>query len=609
MMEEDLAKNEEKQRSIAYLAKKARRLAVPRDFQNVHERRRGDMQSGKDLGTVHPLEVTHKAKLRRLLSSFVLEHKWSEAAGVLSSAMEVWRQLETPSENMLRIRRLFNLLQSKSHKRRRFKRSRGEAEIELALYLMNQGDLDGAYNVSRPVVDVPPFRDDPATQLCHGLILHKLWYKKVIEDIKMEDLDNHDAAQNKIGVLLEGTDETMQGNVDDWASNEKYHISKWGLFSDSSSIPSNEFSNQTTIFSTGGEEDRRPKKEIIEWPRFSPKDSYDDKDVVIEVGNKEFLERAIILSSPGLSELLFPVHLSSKHNNLPYIVPMKKLAVQDIHNRAVKHLQIALAGARDAPLALLPLVQLLLAIGDIEGAYLEIEECCKASNAILPFSIKALLLESLAQKDTRKLSHCYKEIIRRNPSSEEAIQPVLNLHAAGAYDTVSLIENISQHLDVKEGVTLVWYKLSACFLAIENKCGTSERKGKNHVTPCPENEPFFKISDMGQFADSDEHASESSLTSVCKRLHKIFVSRKDHWSSKHFFVNYPELELDKGDKHRITYKAACATHLYGPESSYVTAAYSFLKKKRADDLLALLQLHLQQPLLLCTEKDCSRQGL
>ncbi|KAJ7528724.1 hypothetical protein O6H91_15G016000 [Diphasiastrum complanatum] len=586
MMEEDLAKNEEKQRSIAYLAKKARRLAVPRDFQNVHERRRGDMQSGKDLGTVHPLEVTHKAKLRRLLSSFVLEHKWSEAAGVLSvllptisdkdnlqanrtkfyfwSAMEVWRQLETPSENMLRIRRLFNLLQSKSHKRRRFKRSRGEAEIELALYLMNQGDLDGAYNVSRPVVDVPPFRDDPATQLCHGLILHKLWYKKVIEDIKMEDLDNHDAAQNKIGVLLEGTDETMQGNVDDWASNEKYHISKWGLFSDSSSIPSNEFSNQTTIFSTGGEEDRRPKKEIIEWPRFSPKDSYDDKDVVIEVGNKEFLERAIILSSPG---------------------------------------------ARDAPLALLPLVQLLLAIGDIEGAYLEIEECCKASNAILPFSIKALLLESLAQKDTRKLSHCYKEIIRRNPSSEEAIQPVLNLHAAGAYDTVSLIENISQHLDVKEGVTLVWYKLSACFLAIENKCGTSERKGKNHVTPCPENEPFFKISDMGQFADSDEHASESSLTSVCKRLHKIFVSRKDHWSSKHFFVNYPELELDKGDKHRITYKAACATHLYGPESSYVTAAYSFLKKKRADDLLALLQLHLQQPLLLCTEKDCSRQGL
>ncbi|KAJ7528721.1 hypothetical protein O6H91_15G016000 [Diphasiastrum complanatum] len=516
MMEEDLAKNEEKQRSIAYLAKKARRLAVPRDFQNVHERRRGDMQSGKDLGTVHPLEVTHKAKLRRLLSSFVLEHKWSEAAGVLSvllptisdkdnlqanrtkfyfwSAMEVWRQLETPSENMLRIRRLFNLLQSKSHKRRRFKRSRGEAEIELALYLMNQGDLDGAYNVSRPVVDVPPFRDDPATQLCHGLILHKLWYKKVIEDIKMEDLDNHDAAQNKIGVLLEGTDETMQGNVDDWASNEKYHISKWGLFSDSSSIPSNEFSNQTTIFSTGGEEDRRPKKEIIEWPRFSPKDSYDDKDVVIEVGNKEFLERAIILSSPGLSELLFPVHLSSKHNNLPYIVPMKKLAVQDIHNRAVKHLQIALAGARDAPLALLPLVQLLLAIGDIEGAYLEIEECCKASNAILPFSIKALLLESLAQKDTRKLSHCYKEIIRRNPSSEEAIQPVLNLHAAG-------------------------------------------------------------------------------------------------------------------DKHRITYKAACATHLYGPESSYVTAAYSFLKKKRADDLLALLQLHLQQPLLLCTEKDCSRQGL
>ncbi|KAJ7528726.1 hypothetical protein O6H91_15G016000 [Diphasiastrum complanatum] len=584
MMEEDLAKNEEKQRSIAYLAKKARRLAVPRDFQNVHERRRGDMQSGKDLGTVHPLEVTHKAKLRRLLSSFVLEHKWSEAAGVLSvllptisdkdnlqanrtkfyfwSAMEVWRQLETPSENMLRIRRLFNLLQSKSHKRRRFKRSRGEAEIELALYLMNQGDLDGAYNVSRPVVDVPPFRDDPATQLCHGLILHKLWYKKVIEDIKMEDLDNHDAAQNKIGVLLEG-----------------------------------------------GEEDRRPKKEIIEWPRFSPKDSYDDKDVVIEVGNKEFLERAIILSSPGLSELLFPVHLSSKHNNLPYIVPMKKLAVQDIHNRAVKHLQIALAGARDAPLALLPLVQLLLAIGDIEGAYLEIEECCKASNAILPFSIKALLLESLAQKDTRKLSHCYKEIIRRNPSSEEAIQPVLNLHAAGAYDTVSLIENISQHLDVKEGVTLVWYKLSACFLAIENKCGTSERKGKNHVTPCPENEPFFKISDMGQFADSDEHASESSLTSVCKRLHKIFVSRKDHWSSKHFFVNYPELELDKGDKHRITYKAACATHLYGPESSYVTAAYSFLKKKRADDLLALLQLHLQQPLLLCTEKDCSRQGL
>ena len=34
------------------------------------------------------------------------------------------------------------------------------------------------------IIDVPPFRDDPAINLCHGYTLHRLWYDRAVQEVE-----------------------------------------------------------------------------------------------------------------------------------------------------------------------------------------------------------------------------------------------------------------------------------------------------------------------------------------------------------------------------------------------------------------------------------------
>lgn len=48
-----------------------------------------------------------------------------------------------------------------------------------------------------------------------------------------------------------------------------------------------------------------------------------------------------------------------------------------------------------------------------------------------------------------------------------------------------------------------------------------------------------------------------------------------------------------GDLQLLTYKAACASHMYGQEFEYVVKTYTCLQKANDRDLFMFLQLHLQ----------------
>ena len=34
------------------------------------------------------------------------------------------------------------------------------------------------------IIDIPPFRDDPAINLCHGYTLHRLWYDRAVQEVE-----------------------------------------------------------------------------------------------------------------------------------------------------------------------------------------------------------------------------------------------------------------------------------------------------------------------------------------------------------------------------------------------------------------------------------------
>ena len=48
-----------------------------------------------------------------------------------------------------------------------------------------------------------------------------------------------------------------------------------------------------------------------------------------------------------------------------------------------------------------------------------------------------------------------------------------------------------------------------------------------------------------------------------------------------------------GKSELLTYKAACASHMYGQRFDYVVDAYNCLDKKKNRDMLLLLQMHMQ----------------
>lgn len=48
-------------------------------------------------------------------------------------------------------------------------------------------------------------------------------------------------------------------------------------------------------------------------------------------------------------------------------------------------------------------------------------------------SIKALLLETIDSKDFSLLTNCYSSILQINPSSSQAIDSLIRLHAAGIF--------------------------------------------------------------------------------------------------------------------------------------------------------------------------------
>ncbi|KAM3694724.1 hypothetical protein ACJW31_07G077200 [Castanea mollissima] len=65
------------------------------------------------------------------------------------------------------------------------------------------------------------------------------------------------------------------------------------------------------------------------------------------------------------------------------------------------------------------------------------------------------------------------------------------------------------------------------------------------------------------------------------------------WLTRHFSNNMLVSEIAAGDLQLLTYKAACASHMYGEEFNYVVEAHNCLGKENDRDLLLFLQTHME----------------
>ncbi|KAF5751290.1 hypothetical protein HS088_TW02G00303 [Tripterygium wilfordii] len=245
-----------------------------------------------------------------------------------------------------------------------------------------------------------------------------------------------------------------------------------------------------------------------------------------------------------------------------WLLPCKSLLSTDEgikydldYKRAVEYLRLALDSSHPMLPALAPLIQLLLFGRKFDEAFDTVNKFCENSHTPLPFRLKASLLEHFCGDDYAMLSACYEDILKRDPTCSYSLERLVSMHNNGDYAVESLFDMIVLHLDGTFAQHKTWKEFADCFLKL------------------------YKIEKDGNV-----------LYSICKDSIKTWKLRRRWWSRRHFSPDILASEIAGGDFPLLTYKAACAYHLYGMEFGYVSKACACLEKEQINsDLFAYLK--------------------
>ncbi|KAI5060255.1 hypothetical protein GOP47_0024675 [Adiantum capillus-veneris] len=591
------------------LLAKAKHLAFPTDatgkykLPSIRKIYARDVSAGGSSG----LPAIHKSALDFLLNDLLLRHHWPKVAGVLSvllrsllaernwspeycqhvwAAMEVTRQLEGLEGNDYKFRRMYQILHDKQPKGpwSRDKAGAGAIRLELALHLMSLKQFEDANLASEPFMDVPPYRDHSLANLVHGLIHYYQWFELIKQEVEQE------LGRRVMGVSKEEDVDFSEGvgeNEDVFnglhshkadCSNKNY---TFGLDDDFHSEDTS-----TLVHSENEREVFRSAQKLEELVPHIVKDEtlwniYDDAEEDFE---KSYMKKARVLYNKDLDEMLFPFRLPRQYWGKDYVLSTQTATQKNSHSIATKHLRDTLSLENNSTAALLPLVQLMLAGADIEGAFSEIDKCCKKFSDCTSFRIKCLFLESLTPKNKEMLINAYEELLKKDPSSVQTVERLIEMHKAGNYTTEALIHQLGLHLDACPGSVLIWKKLALCF----------QRLKEADVQHCKE------IKEMNNDVAVQGTGKVNLLQQVSAREEWKF--RERWWLVKHFQKEGIEAELNAKGSQWLLFKAASAAHIYGPHMHYVLEAeknlqalgnYLYLEKlqrhkRSSSDLIALL---------------------
>ncbi|KAL6976124.1 hypothetical protein U1Q18_024915 [Sarracenia purpurea var. burkii] len=139
---------------------------------------------------------------------------------------------------------------------------------------------------------------------------------------------------------------------------------------------------------------------------------------------------------------------------------------------------------------------------------------------------------------------------------------------------------IALHLDATYGESNTWKEFACCFLDLHR----------------------FEEDRMSMCLNSNEGVNKQRGYSISfNRISKIFTDgisgktwrfRSRWWLTRHFSQNILRSEIASGDFELLTYKAASASHIYGPEFEYVVKARMCLDDKDKD-LFSFFLIHMQ----------------
>lgn len=403
-----------------------------------------------------------------------------------------------------------------------------------------------------------------------GLIFYQLWYSGLPEEMQLRDSDAHmssdmNVMDSKVGLCVDPEQDECS---DDHNAVDVHNMECDAQAASDRSInnsPAEQF-HQDSI-----ESYMKQSAEIHEH----------------EVNHDNSFIDTSIYFPYGLDTSLVPVHVD--HSMLDeYSVYLQKEISKEYHANAVKLLRRALHSTPPVLAALIPLIQILLLGDQVDEALKELEEFCGSLNAVLPFRLRASLLECVGLKQPTELSLSYEDVLKKDPTCSHSLAGLIRLYRNGNYDAESLLEMISLHLDATHASRGVWGELASCLLKLQ-MMSLSEEDCMSTVQCTNGNESKHACS-------FPPHAIPKMF--MRSDVRKSWRLRCRWWSARHFCKGMYLSEVEEGDWQLLTFKAACASHLYEPKFEYSERVHCDLKDKEDIERDSFLQMHFQNSMKL-----------
>ncbi|KAL6606952.1 hypothetical protein ACP70R_042605 [Stipagrostis hirtigluma subsp. patula] len=539
----------------------------------------------------------NRRRLGRILNELARAHQWRDAASVASTllrgprkpdsfeetrslfvvAMEIHKRLAedsgvqygSRSRFYLRTQKLFDvwmrrLIWFPSCPKKHL------VKLELALFYLSQGNIDNAYNATRTLIAKHELQREPILNLMHGLISYDKWYSGLPKDMQVEEFDVYNEPCT-VSMAPSGCEEfSLQDDSDGNCS----------IDIDDASLPA--CSSESSINNGNIDQKCDKKPGFVPVEENDPHASHVDEQMVDTDFRSVFFNISDIPTC-GLEKSLLPLRLkgaSGTSNDCFDSYWKYKSTSSTFYEDAVKCLRVSLHSNPPVMAALLPLIQILLLGDKLKDALNELEKTCHSSTTALPFRLRGRLLEYFDQNQISTISSCYEEALRRDPTCSYSVERLIKIHRKGRYyNAIQLLEVIALHLDSVNGKPCIWEELVSCFCRLFSGCATDYED----CISCNNAQGDAALSDFSKFSSVffEQHTRES------------WKVRCRWWMHHHFSQKAYTSDTLTDDCKLLASKAACASHLFGPEFPYVKAVGSYIAKQEALDEMSFLIRNMQ----------------
>ncbi|KAK4563662.1 hypothetical protein RGQ29_005990 [Quercus rubra] len=550
----------------------------------------------------------NRVRLSHLLRKLVKRRNWVEVGGVLSMllkasckdryplnnrfkysvSMELLKHMKSDRIKFTKIRNIYDIWMRKNGSMKEWPiEDRYLVHFEFILFCLTQGNVEEAHQAAICLKQEQELDADPMSNMVMGLTFYELWYSTIPEEMRWRDSDLFSSRRHS-EIMETRFSNPVENSM--WCSANDTHKADIPIRCDSDTsvmkdkkISSNADINQNREVSMDADVSLQNEHPM---QNFQPQEFSMNSDEI--TGNEASFSKhgdhmqyaSNFYSLRGLETWLLPLQLPDPEENCEDLINLHRGMLNDYYMDAIKYFQLALYSTPPLLVALLPLVQLLLIGGQFDEALKVLEKLCCKSNTALPIRLRTSLLEHFDRNNCVLLSTCFEDILKKDPTCSNSLAKLVRMHQNGDYCLESLLEMIALHLDSTYAECNTWKEFALCFLKLSQ----------------------YEEDQMSVCTNKNEDGQEQTETIYFSKTPRIFTKGKSGkswrlrcrwWLTRHFSNNMLVSEIAAGDLQLLTYKAACASHMYGEEFNYVVEAHNCLGKENDRDLLLFLQTHME----------------